>query len=110
MSRNALSSPDCGWTSAKPSDTTDCSSSHGSEWVVVPVIIMTRAVVDILAENAGGAAATDAGDLGNALEVLNSVGGDTVSDVPVLAAPAGADVGECTLNRSWFWPRSGDCS
>lgn len=68
---------------------------------------MTRAVVDILAENAGGAAAADAGDLGDAMEVLNSVGGDTVSDVPVLASPAGADVGECTLNRSWFWAWGG---
>lgn len=54
---------------------------------------MTRAVVDILAENAGGAAAADAGDLGDAMEVFNSVSGDTVGDVPVLTAPAGADVG-----------------
>lgn len=110
LARDTLGSPDCGRTSAKPSNTTDCSSPHGSEWIVVPVVVMTRAVVDILAEDAGGATTTDSRDLGNALEVFNGVGGNAVGDIPVLATPAGADVGKRTFNWSWFWSRGGGCS
>lgn len=110
LARDTLGSSDCGRTMSKTGDTANCSSTHGSEWVVVPVVVMTRAVVDILAEDAGGATTTDSRDLSNTLEVFNGVGGNAVGDIPVLATPAGADVGKCTFNWSWLWTWGGGCS